>query len=63
MFNPGDVVVLKSGGPKMTVAAVLEGSAVCVWTDKSHPFRGEFEFVTLKIYETTSFYSASVTRA
>ena len=38
-FTPGDVVQLKSGGPKMTVAAVETGSGgrtqyICEWFDK-----------------------------
>ena len=31
-FKPGDVVRLKSGGPKMTIEAVTDfETAVCVW--------------------------------
>jgi uncharacterized protein YodC (DUF2158 family) len=30
-FEPGDVVVLKSGGLAMTVAAVEEDSVECLW--------------------------------
>jgi uncharacterized protein YodC (DUF2158 family) len=30
-FEPGDIVVLKSGGLAMTVAAVDEDSVECVW--------------------------------
>jgi uncharacterized protein YodC (DUF2158 family) len=30
-FEPGDVVVLKSGGLAMTVAAVDEDSVECLW--------------------------------
>ena len=30
-FNPGDVVVLKSGGPKMTVTAVHTDHVRVVW--------------------------------
>ena len=32
-FNPGDVVVLKSGGPKMTVDQIEAGSRQKVWCD------------------------------
>lgn len=30
-FKPGDVVRLKSGGPKMTVAEIREGRVLCQW--------------------------------
>lgn len=43
MFNKGDVVVLKSGGPRMTVMDVTDGKAACVWFDKTTEKRGVFE--------------------
>lgn len=30
-FNAGDVVMLKSGGQALTVAAVEDGEATCLW--------------------------------
>jgi uncharacterized protein YodC (DUF2158 family) len=30
-FEPGDVVVLKSGGPSMTVVLVAESDLTCMW--------------------------------
>ena len=34
-WKPGDVVQLKSGGPKMTVESINEdGSCDCVWIDE-----------------------------
>jgi uncharacterized protein YodC (DUF2158 family) len=30
-FEPGDVVMLKSGGPSMTVASVAEDEITCLW--------------------------------
>lgn len=30
-FSPGDIVVLKSGGPKMTVNSVNEYGVHCQW--------------------------------
>lgn len=32
-IKPGDVVQLKSGGPKMTVASINAGRAICEWFD------------------------------
>ena len=37
-WKPGDVVVLKSGGPTMTVANVRQdGKVVCEWFDDNKP--------------------------
>lgn len=30
-FNAGDIVQLKSGGPKMTVTEIKAGGVWCVW--------------------------------
>ncbi len=30
-FKPGDVVQLKSGGPRMTVSSIREGRIICEW--------------------------------
>jgi uncharacterized protein YodC (DUF2158 family) len=35
-FKAGDVVVLKSGGSKMTVADVNEYGVLCVWFENNH---------------------------
>jgi uncharacterized protein YodC (DUF2158 family) len=46
MFGVGDVVVLKSGGPKMTVdyvGAVLgKPTVVCVWFEEGKRLRDKF---------------------
>jgi len=52
-FKPGDVVMLKSGGPKMTVNAVGEqfGGAIrvwCDWFDGTKKLSGNFEPNSLK---------------
>jgi uncharacterized protein YodC (DUF2158 family) len=58
-FNVGDLVQLKSGGPKMTVEK-LEGSEVsCVWFDGTNPKYGIFPVNTLKIYESPQGKSSS----
>lgn len=31
MFKPGDIVLLKSGSPKMTVNSVNGNTITCVW--------------------------------
>jgi uncharacterized protein YodC (DUF2158 family) len=56
-FKIGDVVELKSGGPKMTIDNIgdysLMGSAGhdqahCVWFEKTKRITGTFEFAVLK---------------
>jgi len=53
-FKPGDVVQLKSGGPKMTVdtvAAFMSGGnpqAKCVWFDGTKRYEELFELPTLR---------------
>lgn len=51
-FKLGDVVMLKSGGPKMTIASLKQDRAFCVWfnqRDQYHEERsGEFLIETLR---------------
>lgn len=51
-FQDGDIVELKSGGPKMTIAAVIQERAICIWFNQREDFHeektGEFLLVTLK---------------
>lgn len=49
-FKVGDVVELKSRGPKMTVEEVKTGDKVlCVWFDGSTEKRGVFPADTLQV--------------
>jgi uncharacterized protein YodC (DUF2158 family) len=42
-FKIGDVVVLKSGGPKMTVNAILpNGRFMCAWFVGATPHKEQF---------------------
>ena len=55
--KPGSVVVLRSGGPLMTVAALYETvedkvttvMAHCQWFDEAVLFEGDFDVRTLKV--------------
>ena len=52
-FKPGDVVVLKSGGPAMTVAAVEEDDVKCLWIgEEGELFREEIPAIALELIET-----------
>jgi uncharacterized protein YodC (DUF2158 family) len=54
----GDIVVLKSGGPLMTVADIGdysfggggENQAKCIWFEKTKKFEDVFPLETLTIY-------------
>ena len=47
MFKVGDVVVLKSGGPRMTVESVANEVAHCVWFEKTKKHEGNFNVALL----------------
>ena len=53
-FEPGDVVQLKSGGPKMTVLSEEDGTTCCNWYDEiEKKFRvSDFGSVALKKVDT-----------
>ena len=49
-IEPGDVVILKSGGQPMTVAAVDENSVECLWiSDEGELFRESIPSVALSV--------------
>lgn len=52
-FKPGDVVVLKSGGPAMTVASVEEDDVKCLWIgEEGELFREDIPAIALELIET-----------
>ena len=56
-FKEGDVVVLKSGGPPMTVKSIQGNRVICVWWDeKTNDFKErEFEEYLLKMSKNMRF--------
>ncbi len=51
-FVPGDIVMLKSSGPKMTVESVTETDATCRWTKSTGLVqRKDFPMVCLELIE------------
>lgn len=49
----GDVVILKSGGPPMTVNFIHENSVDCVWFMSGELKNGTFDKESVKINEST----------
>lgn len=45
----GDVVVANSGGPKMTVNAIVGDQAVCVWFDGGGMHSGQFAIASVNV--------------
>jgi uncharacterized protein YodC (DUF2158 family) len=48
---PGDVVLLKSGGGKMTIASIEGDQANCEWRDGDNTHKESFSLVALKKHE------------
>jgi uncharacterized protein YodC (DUF2158 family) len=53
-IRPGDVVILKSGGPAMTVTVVGDEYGIptvwCTWFDKTKHHTGRFPLATVQLY-------------
>jgi uncharacterized protein YodC (DUF2158 family) len=47
-FAPGDVVVLKSGGPSMTIESIEDDEAACVWFQAQQQRSGSFKLFMLE---------------
>ncbi len=47
LFKEGDIVVLKSGGPRMTVSHYDVGMVVCTWFVGTEQKHGTFNEATL----------------
>lgn len=55
MFKTGDVVILKSGGPNMTVVSISEDGSIvyCTWmSDDDDVYEGDFIPATIEHTET-----------
>jgi uncharacterized protein YodC (DUF2158 family) len=50
-FEKGDVVMLKSGGPPMTVDSHIEEGVRCVWFEKTERKSSVFSEATLEKVE------------
>jgi uncharacterized protein YodC (DUF2158 family) len=47
-FKAGDLVKLRSGGPKMTIDSLITGRAICIWFHEGGAKQeGSFNFETL----------------
>lgn len=46
-LNVGDVVLLKSGGPKMTIVSIDEQVAETIWFDGPRQMGGKFNVLLL----------------
>jgi uncharacterized protein YodC (DUF2158 family) len=49
-FQEGDVVQLKSGGPRMTVEGYEDGLVVCVWFEEKNRKNSAFKEATIQAW-------------
>lgn len=49
-FREGDVVILRSGGPRMTVEGYEDGLVICVWFEEKTRKSSAFKEATLQTY-------------
>jgi uncharacterized protein YodC (DUF2158 family) len=56
-FKKGDVVVLKSGGPSMTVHEVQSSQLYCIWFDGTKKLGDYFDPETVEPAARSSDYS------
>lgn len=57
-FKKGDVVVLKSGGPHMTIRDIgdygqIKNGAYCIWFEKTKKYEDVFDLDTIMLYKPT----------
>jgi len=50
-FNPGDLVVLKSGGPKMTIEKIGNPLVFCAWFKGDDRVRDNFHPEALELWD------------
>lgn len=48
-FEAGDVVELKSGGPRMTIGSIADGQALCSWFVEGKPNRSRYAITALRL--------------
>jgi uncharacterized protein YodC (DUF2158 family) len=49
-FQEGDVVQLKSGGPRMTVEGYEDGLVMCVWFEEKNRKSSAFKEATIQTW-------------
>ena len=60
-IKPGDIVSLRSGGPRMTVATIDGNRALCEWfSDDQQPRSSTFALTSLKLDDRNDAGAANV---